>query len=268
LTALASKRPKPITLGLVASAWIAAATSAQGLTIDFVNGTWDHSCGGGSSGSTGWDNTYTCGSLTDGSLVATLNMSFFGTAAGHSSNAEFLSSSAFEGFLLGNVSSSDDGNTGSTLSNYQQWLFTFNQAVTVQNLTVTDIDESGWIDAVGLETFTGPFIGAGNHDSMIVSLGASLQTVNGFGLDYYRASVTGNTTKDPDNALVATSTQAVDGFAVYLFNAGTDNGQHGVGVDATFDLSGVATVPGPATLALLMSSVGGLAVARQRRQSA
>lgn len=260
--------------GFASLGLLAAASAANAITVDFVNGTWDHSCGGGAAGSTGWDSTYTCGSVSDATLTVTLNMSFVGSAAAHTQNATAINDPTFTGFLMGNQSNSDQN--GATFDNYQQWLFSFSTPVPVNGLMINDIDTNGsgntWRDAVGVETYTGAFGAAGTNDDVVMSLSPTTNLVEDamtYGLQFVNS--TNNVASNQNDAdsgdyiVTVNSNGAVDGFAIYLFNTGLNLDQHGVGILGTFDAGPpTGTVPAPGALMLLSAGLLGLRFARRK----
>lgn len=259
--------------GLASLGLLAAVSSANAITVDFVNGTWDHTCGGGAPGSMGWDNTYACGEISDATLTVKLEMSVIGSAAVHSQNATAINDPTFTGFLMGNQSNSDMN--GASFDNYQQWLFSFSTPVPVNGLMINDIDTNGtgttWRDAVGIESYTGAFGGAGSNDDVMISLTPTTNlllddTTYGFQFVNSGNNVASNQNdSDSGDYVVTVNTGGpVDGFAVYLFNTGLGIDQHGVGILGTFDAGPPTVVPAPGALALLGVGMLGLRLVRRK----
>jgi len=155
---------------------ISTYSQASVFSIDFRNGTWDHSAVGGPDSSTGWATTsmtnptstrgYSSGTTqVQPGLSLTVRSQFLGTARTGINNLTLDAPNSL-GFGFQNSGTGDknptvNGSGLTILQNYQRIDFFFSEKVSLDFLQIGDIDTAtgtgsqSWRDAVGLELWNG-----------------------------------------------------------------------------------------------------------------
>ncbi|BDS07993.1 hypothetical protein NT6N_30330 [Oceaniferula spumae] len=283
-----------VVLGSIA---LLSSINAQTFSIDFRDGTWMHDTPSGVVISHGWgkpSNTtqgYTQGisEVAPGTFL-TVKTQFFGTASAGADNFRLDPSNtpgfAFQNAGTGDTNFSVDSNGNTILQNYQRIDFSFSTAVLLDSLRILDIDTASstgattqaWRDTVAVELWngSGPLAPGLNIDPSITLPGSPsrlLQGVTSNGLPYAYANTLGNTStsnpgqpNDPSSAVYSLSTDAVDGFSLYLWNRGRGSGgKHAVVLQASG--SQLRVVPEPSSLSLFAITISMIALRRSRRAS-
>ena len=242
--------------------------------VDFVNGTWDHSASGGSSSSTGWQAGQTSGSTVVNGVTITLESIQAGSSAASGGNLSFSAIGATTGFRFGNDGTSDI-NTGATLTNYQEWRFTFSEAVEGLTWDVYDLDtrnnSTGWRDAIAAETWDGPVGVLGDGTGVNWNLGGSeLALRSTFELDHVSRDTDqfgfdNVATEDAAGRAGLSTNGRLTVLSLYLFNDLNPNGNHNVVNDGTFSFT--VSTPEPSSLVLTACLAFG-GVFRRKRQIA
>ena len=238
--------------------------------VDFVSGTWDHSAAGGSSSSTGWDSAYTLGSTTVNGVTVTLESLTFGTTVASSGNLTFEALGATTGFKYGNNGTTDLN--GATLSNYQEWRFTFSEAVEDVSWGVFDVDTRNsapsWRDAIAAETWNGAagVVGDGTHVTWNLA-GSELAIRSTYALDHVSRDTDtfgfGNVgTGDAEGRAYLNTSGSFTTLSFYLFNDLDSRGTHNIVNEGTFSFT---STPEPSSF-VLTACLGICGVWRRRRR--
>ena len=247
--------------------------------LEFINGTWDHSSVGGPTNSNGWAVVpgttagYTQGvQEVEPGVFATVTSSVSGTAQRSAFN--FSSGNALTtGFAISNLGLNDDN--GAALINYHRVDVAFSSPVTIDALTVGDIDTATgtglqtWKDAVALELWNGSAPvspGDGIQPTVSFSANTNLQlNTTSYPIQFVDALTLGNTVSDARSTATYSSNAVIDGLSLYLWDTGRSNtnGRHAITLSAAG--ASFETVPEPSAASLVGLAVVGLVLRRSRR---
>lgn len=256
-----------------------AAFGQSTFNIDFRNGDWEL----GGTTARGWRTDpdtglpFRTGRATyAGGLVLTVTDSFVGTARAGLQNFT-LDPPAQRGFTFQN-SGSGDFNAGNTLANFHRIDFAFSAPITLDRLQLDDIDTqnstgaTGWRDATTIQLWQDnpTAFGAGIVPDISFNPVTNLSLIDAatspFGVPFVYATTRGNTTNNDARSIASfSSSEAVDGFSVFLWNerGGSAGGNHGISLLATGN--SFTVVPEPSGIALL--AVGLLSGLARRQRS-
>jgi len=217
---------------IITAALCAVATACASVTVDFANGTWDHS----GSPSTGWDANETTGSTdvlygpNNTPVTVTLTQSEQGFI-GFPGTGQNSGSVGPDGIQ---IAAGFSGNSaGQTPTNYVAWTFTFSSAVNIVDWTIGDIDgDSFGLDAVAVEGWdtTPGAIGTGIDPTW--NLGSNLQqqaTTGTTSVEAVTLAAGAPQVDSPASDPAQSASFTIDnttggglmGFTVYLFRMGS-----------------------------------------------
>ena len=200
-----------------------------------------------------------------------------GTNVSSGTNLRFSPTGATTGFRFGN--DADFDLNGSTLSNYQEWQFTFSAPVTDVVWTVFDVDSHGsgnrWVDAVGAESWIGSpgTLGTGTAVNWDTTGSELIVDSSSYAVDFVARDVAtfghdNVATTDAEGTSTLTVSALSDGLSLYFFNEGMDGGNHNIVNAGTFSFtSSFAPVPEPSALVLvLLGGCSSLTIRRRKRR--